>query len=123
MRICIDSQWFQFAKTQVVKQYSHNYEVCDWFNTEMSFPYISCCNDDSRIGYTISIMRDKVDKLNKYNIEWYWLANGCYYVNYFLTLPLMTKLFPEITWYFCKYDFHSCQILIIYHRSHVFQKK
>ena len=56
MRICIDSQWFQFAKTQVVKQYSHNYEVCDWFNTEMSFPYLSCCNDDSRIGYTISIM-------------------------------------------------------------------
>lgn len=75
-----------------------------------SLPHLSCFNEDSQIGKTIiDLMREKIEEehLTKYNLEWYWLANGCYFINYYITFPLMKKMWPDRKWYFCKTDFHS----------------
>lgn len=79
------------------------------FTNEKSFPHQSRSDDDSQVDLKIiEMMQKKIEeyKLTNLNIEWYFLANGCYFVNRYITHPLMKFLFPNINWYFCETNFH-----------------
>jgi len=121
----VDTEWFKNAVSKVREKYLYDfetaydddddigfkeYQLIKSYEDEKSFPHISCFMCESQIGnHEIEFMKNKIENesLTKYNIEWYYLANGCSTVNQYITLPLMKCLFPNIKWYFCKTYYHS----------------
>lgn len=129
IKIHIDTQWFKEAVIKVVESYlsSFSYDEDEGYEEYKkikssisrllefgpeyieSFPYTSCFSSDSQISKdVIEFMKNKIknESLTKYHLEWYFLANGCYQVNKYITLPLMKALYPNKIWYFCKTDYH-----------------
>lgn len=121
----IDESWFEIACSKTIKEYTLSFEntesdeddgseekkiitFCDKDFKFQSFPSLSLCDRNSQIDQeTIVKMQHYVSDLDKYHLEWYWLGNGCYYVNRYITLQLMTRLFPDVKWYLCVASYHT----------------